>query len=119
MPGRGWPISLLAVTNASIAFAAMIAGVDGLATGTAALLTNAQPLRVLLPALWLYGERATTRSPLGLVVGFAGLLVVAASGGGGAGACLSIIAAAAITTGTLLSRRLENVDVVQALAVTS
>lgn len=108
-----WLISLLAVTNASIAFAAMFAGVDGLATGTGAVLTNAQPLLVLLPAWWLYGERVTARTSLGLVVGFAGLLVVAVPGGGGSGAWLSILAAGAITTGTLLSRRLENVDVVQ------
>ena len=46
--GRVWLlISLMAVTNASIGFAAMFAGVNGLATGTAAVLTNAQPLLVL------------------------------------------------------------------------
>lgn len=33
-----WLIAMLAVTNASIAFAAMFAGVDGIATGTAAVL---------------------------------------------------------------------------------
>ncbi len=47
-------IGLMAVTNASIGFAAMFAGVNGLATGTAAVLTNAQPPLVLLPAWWLY-----------------------------------------------------------------
>jgi probable blue pigment (indigoidine) exporter len=113
---RSWRlIGLLAVTNASIAFAAMFAGVDGLATGTAAVLTNAQPLLVLLPAWWLYGERVTARTSLGLVVGFAGLLVVAVPGGGGSGAWLSMLAAVAITAGTLLSRRLAGVDVVQAV----
>lgn len=110
-----WLIGLLAVTNASIAFAAMFAGVDGLATGTAAVLTNAQPLLVLLPAWWLYGERVTARVSVGLVVGFAGLLVVAVPGGGGSGAWLAILAAAAITAGTLLSRRLAGIDVVQAV----
>lgn len=109
-----WLIGLLAVTNASIAFAAMFAGVDGLATGTAAVLTNAQPLLVLLPAWWLYGERVTARTLVGLAVGFTGLLVVAVPGGGGSGAWLSILAAAAITAGTLLSRRLTGIDLVQA-----
>ena len=107
-------IALMAVTNASIGFAAMFAGVNGLATGTAAVLTNAQPLLVLLPAWWLYGERVTVRTLAGLGVGFAGLLVVALPGGGGSGAWLSILAASAITAGTLLSRRLAGVDVLQA-----
>lgn len=92
----------------------MFAGVDGLATGTAAVLANAQPLLVLLPAWWLYGERVTARISVGLVAGFAGLLVVAVTGGGGSGAWLSILAAAAITAGTLLSRRLAGIDLVQA-----
>jgi len=109
-----WLIGLLAVTNASIAFAAMFAGIDGLATGTAAVLANAQPLLILLPAWWLYGERVTARTAVALAVGFAGLLIVALPGGGGSGAWLSILAALAITAGTLLSRRLAGTDVVQA-----
>ena len=113
--GRVWVlIGLMAVTNASIGFAAMFAGVNGLATGTAAVLTNAQPLLVLLPAWWLFGERVTPRTLAGLGVGFAGLLVVALPGGGGSGAWLSILAASAITAGTLLSRLLAGVDVLQA-----
>ena len=120
--GRAWPtgtrawslLTVMAVTNASVAFAAMFAGVDGLATGTAAVLANAQPLLILLPAWWLYGERVTARTSVGLVIGFAGLLVVAVPGGGGSGAWLSIVAATAITGGTLLSRRLAGIDLVQA-----
>ena len=112
---RAWSmIGLLALTNASIAFAAMFAGVDGLATGTAAVLANAQPLLILLPAWWLYGEPVTARTTVALAVGFAGLLIVAVPGGGGSGAWLSILAAAAITAGTLLSRRLAGTDIVQA-----
>jgi len=111
---RTWRlIGLLAATNAGIAFAAMFAGVAGLATGTAAVLANAQPLLILLPAWWLYGERLTARTAAGLTVGFAGLLVVAVPAGGGSGAWLSILAAAAITAGTLLARRLTGADVVQ------
>ncbi len=112
---KAWSlVALLGLTNASIAFAAMFAGVDGLATGTASVLANAQPLLILLPAWWLYGERVTTRAAGGLLVGFAGLLVVALPGGGGSGAWLSILAAVAITAGTLLARRLGGLDVVQA-----
>jgi len=112
---RAWRlIGLLAIVNASIAFAAMFAGVDGLATGTAAVLANAQPLLILLPAWWLYGERVTARVSVGLLIGFTGLLVVAVPGGGGSRAWLSILAALAITAGTLLSRRLAGVDIVQA-----
>lgn len=109
-----WLIGLLAVTNASIAFAAMFAGVDGIATGTAAVLANAQPLMILLPAWWFYGERVTVRTAVALVVGFGGLLVVALPGGGGSGAWLSILAALAITAGTLLARQLAGTDIVQA-----
>ena len=114
---RAWClIVLLAVTNASIAFAAMFAGVDGVTTGTAAVLANAQPLLILLPAWWLYGERVSARAAGALAIGFGGLVVVAVPGGGGTGAWLSIVAAAAITAGTLLSRRLAGTDVVQAAA---
>ncbi len=107
-------IGLLAATNASIAFAAMFGGVAGLATGTAAVLANSQPLLIVLPAWWLYGERPTLRTNVALAVGFTGLLVVAVPAGGGKGAWLSILAAAAITTGTLLARQLADADVVQA-----
>ncbi len=113
---RGRPawslITLLAITNSSIAFAAMFAGVAGSATGTAAVLANAQPLLILLPAWWLYGEAVTPRLTIALVVGFVGLLVVALPAGGGQGAALSIVAAGAITSGTLLARRAGHLDVV-------
>lgn len=112
---RAWAlIGLLALVNVTIAFAAMFSGVAGLATGTAAVLANAQPLLILLPALWFYGEALSVRTAGALVVGFAGLLVVALPGGGGSGALLSLAAAAAITAGTLLSRRLIGLDLVAA-----
>lgn len=114
---RGWRtwglIGLLAVTNVSIAFAAMFAGVEGLATGTAAVLANAQPLLILLPAWWFYAERVTARTVAALAVGFGGLLLVTVPGGGGSGAWLSILAAVAITAGTLLARQLAGSDLIQ------
>ncbi|KGN38909.1 hypothetical protein N801_19930 [Knoellia aerolata DSM 18566] len=109
----GW-ITLTGLVNVSLAFAAMFAGVAGLATGTAAVLANAQPLLILLPAWWLYGEVVSARTATALVVGFAGLVVVALPGGGGSGAALSLLAAAAVTAGTLLSRRLSGIDVLAA-----
>lgn len=109
----GW-ITLTGLVNVSLAFAAMIAGVAGLATGTAAVLANAQPLLILLPAWWLYGEVVSARTATALVVGFAGLVLVALPGGGGSGAALSLLAAAAVTAGTLLSRRLSGLDVLAA-----
>lgn len=111
--GASWGgIAALGLVNVSIAFAAMFAGIAGLATGTAAVLANAQPLLILLPAWWLYRERVSPRATVALVVGFGGLLVVAVPGGGGSGAALSLLAAAAVTAGTLMARRLGGLDVV-------
>ena len=51
-------ITALAAFNVTIAFAAMFAA--GTA-GTAAVLSNAQPLLILLPAWWLFAERPRHR----------------------------------------------------------
>lgn len=110
---RSWAaITVLGVVNVSLAFAAMFSGIDGLATGTAAVLANAQPLLILLPAWWLYGERVSARTSVALAAGFLGLLLVALPGGGGSGALLSLLAAASVTAGTLLARRLGHLDIV-------
>lgn len=117
-PGlRAWGvIAVLGLVNVTVGFAAMFAGVAGLATGTAAVLANAQPLLILLPAWWLYGERLSLRTTVALVTGFVGLVLVALPGGGGGGAALSLVAAGAITAGTLLARRLGGYDVLVATA---
>lgn len=107
-------VAALAFVNVAVAFAAMFAGVAGLSTGAAAVLANAQPLLIVLPAWFLYGERIETQTIAGLAAGFVGLLVVAVPGGGGTGAGLSLLSAAAITTGTLLARRLAAFDLVTA-----
>ncbi len=113
--GRAWGlITVLGLVNVTVAFAAMFGGVAGLATGTAAVLANAQPVLILLPAWWLYGEAVSGRTAGALVVGFTGLVLVAVPGGGGSGAALSLLAAVAITGGTLLARRLGGLDVVMA-----
>jgi probable blue pigment (indigoidine) exporter len=113
-PRAAWPgILLLAVVNVAVAFAAMFAGTAGVASGVAAVLANAQPLLIVLPAWLIFHERLHARTMVGLGIGFAGLIVAATpAGGGGGGALLSLGAAAAITTGTLIARRLRHVDVV-------
>lgn len=110
---RDWAwITMLGLVNVTVAFAAMFAGVDNGTTGTAAVFANAQPLLILLPAWWLYGEKLSVGTSAALGLGFIGLVLVAVPGGGGSGAGLSLVSAAAVTAGTLLSRRLAGLDVV-------
>ena len=99
-------LTVLGLVNVTVAFAAMFAGTEGTATSIAAVLANSQPLLIVLPAWWLFGERIGPRTLAGLAIGFVGLAMVAGLGGGGEGALLSLLAAAGITGGTLLSRRL-------------
>lgn len=72
--------------DATLAFAFMFAGVSGASVGVAAVLANAQPLLILLPAHWLFREPAEIRAALGMAVGFGGLVVIAGPAGGGSGA---------------------------------
>lgn len=111
---RAWAqISLLALFNVTIAFSAMFGGASGLTAGVAAVLSNAQPLLILLPAWWLFGERPQRSAGVFAAIGIVGLAITASpSGGTASGAALSLLAAGAITTGTLLARRLADVDVV-------
>jgi probable blue pigment (indigoidine) exporter len=112
-PRSAWPaIAVLALVNVTVAFAAMFTGTQGVSSGVAAVLANAQPLLIVLPAWALYRERPDLRTLIGLAVGFAGLVVTASPGGVGGGALLSLAAAAAITAGSLLARRLGDIDVV-------
>lgn len=113
--GHAWAlVTALATINVTVAFAAMFGGVAGLATGTAAVLANAQPLLILWPAWLLYGESVAPRAAAGASLGLAGLVIVAVPGGGGTGAGLALLSAAAITAGTLLARRLRGLDLVMA-----
>lgn len=114
--GPSWGLlTAMAVVNVTVAFAAMFAGTAGLATGAAAVLSNAQPLLILLPAWWFYGEAVSVRSAASVVVGFAGLVLVGVASGGGQGAWLSLLSAVAVTAGTLMSRRLSGTDLVVAI----
>lgn len=104
-------IGVLAVMNVTVAFAAMAASTTSVTTGVASVLANAQPLLVVLPAWWLFGERPRLAEVAGVALGFGGLLVIAAPSGGGRGAGLALLAAVGIATGALLARRLAHVDV--------
>jgi drug/metabolite transporter (DMT)-like permease len=110
-------LAALGLVNVSVAFWAMFAGIAGLATGIAAVLANAQPLLIVLPAWLICRERISARTGVALVVGFGGLLLIALPGGGGRGALLSLLSAVAVTAGTLMARHLGEVDVVVASAV--
>ena len=114
-----WLVLLaLGIVNVAFAFGAMFAGVANVnATGVAAVLANAQPLLILLPAWVFYGERASPTAVVGVAVGFAGLLFIAIPGGGGTGAWLSLLSAGSITAGTLLARRLAGVDLIMATGI--
>lgn len=104
-------IGVLALFNVTIAFAAMFAA--ALSAGVAAVLSNAQPLLILLPAWWLFGKRPRRSAGAAAAVGFIGLAITAsASIGTTSGAALALVTATAITSGTLLARRMHDVDVV-------
>ena len=115
VPRSAWPTLLaLGTVNVAVAFAAMFAGTAGVATGVAAVLANAQPLLIVIPAWALFAERPSRRAIAGVAVGFAGLIVAATPAGGGRGALMSVGAAVAITAGTLLTRRLAGLAAVAA-----
>ncbi|KAF5999188.1 DMT family transporter [Streptomyces sp. WAC00263] len=103
-------IGLLALVNVTVALGAMVAAASGTTTGVASVLGNAQPLLVVLPAWWLFGERPRPVEVAGVALGFGGLVLVAAPSGAGRGAGLALAAAAAIAAGSLLARRLAGVD---------
>ncbi len=105
-------ISVLALFNVTIAFAAMFAAAATLSAGVATVLANAQPLLILLPAWWLFGERPRRSVGAAAAIGFIGLAITAsASIGTTSGAALALVAATAITAGTLLARRMHDIDV--------
>lgn len=104
-------IGVLAVMNVTLAFAAMAQSTLSLTTGIAAMLANAQPLLVILPAWALFGEKPRPVEVTGVALGFGGLIVIALPSGGGHGAGLALLAAVGVTVGALLARRLADVDV--------
>lgn len=109
----GW-LAVYGIVDVAAVLGAMFAAAAGGAKGSAAALSNAQPLLILLPAWWLYGERPSRSTAGAGVLGLAGLTVVASADGGGSGVWLALAAAAAATGGTLLARRMAGIDVLVA-----
>lgn len=99
-------VGVLAVFNVAVAFGAMFSAAADVATGVASILANTQPLLIVFPAWWLYGERPSSRDGLGLALAFSGLTMIVGAGYG-EGILLTLVAAIAVTTGTLLTRRLD------------
>ncbi|MBA3744607.1 MAG: DMT family transporter [Sporichthya sp.] len=101
-PRSTWPaVGLLASVNVTVAFAAMFVGTAGVTSGVAAVLANAQPLLIVLPAWAFYHERPGSRALTGLMIGFVGLIVTATPGGTtGDGALLSLAAGSSSSAGS-------------------
>lgn len=105
---RTWAlVGCLGVVNIALGFATMFGAATGMSTGIASVLTNAQPILILLPAWWLYRERPTPSAIAAGGIGFVGLLVIALPSGLGSGAWVALTSAVATTAGTLISRTVQ------------
>ena len=114
--GQRWsglpPFSILlvlALTNAAIAFGAMYLAAGRAEAAAASILAGGQPV-VLAAAGWvIFGERASSRAVLGLLVAMAGVVLVAMTSSGATGpdgVALALLATAAPAAGTVVMRRL-------------
>jgi len=106
LAGQGREYSLLTALNVLLFFGLQTVAIGLLPSGLAAVLIYLQPVLVGLLAWWLLGEPMTTSKILGLVLGFAGILVV--SGGAFAGHVsavgvgLAVVSALAWALGTIV-----------------
>ena len=100
---------VLALANASVAFGAMYLAAGRAEAAVASILGGGQPV-VLAAAGWaFFGERASFRATLGLLVAMVGVVVVATTSSGATspdGVALSVLATAAPAAGTVMMRRL-------------
>lgn len=120
--GQGRDYTLLTVLNVLLFFGLQTAAIGLLPSGLAAVLIYLQPVLVGVLAWWLLGEPMTTARILGLVTGFAGILVV--SGGAFAGhvsstgVALAVASALAWALGTIVFKATDGrVDVWWAVAL--
>lgn len=105
---RTWLLVIaMGLLNVALAYWAMFAGLTGMSTGGATVLANAQPLLILLPAWWLFGEKPRSLTVGAMLLGVVGLVLVALPSGFGTGAVLSLVSAAAAMGGTLLARIID------------
>lgn len=79
---RTWLLVIaMGLVNVALAYWAMFGGLIGMSTGGATVLANAQPLLILLPAWWLFGERPKALTVGALLLGIVGLVLVALPSG--------------------------------------
>jgi drug/metabolite transporter (DMT)-like permease len=106
LAGQGREYSLLTALNVLLFFGLQTVAIGLLPSGLAAVLVYLQPVLVGLLAWWLLGEPMTASKILGLVVGFAGIVVV--SGGAfvghvsAVGVGLAVASALAWALGTIV-----------------
>ncbi|MGH3306643.1 MAG: DMT family transporter [Nocardioides sp.] len=106
LAGQGREYTLLTALNVLLFFGLQTVAIGLLPSGVAAVLVYLQPVLVGLLAWWLLGEPMTTSKILGLVLGFAGIVVV--SGGAFAGHVsavgvgLAVVSALAWALGTIV-----------------
>jgi drug/metabolite transporter (DMT)-like permease len=122
LAGQGRDYTLLTALNVLLFFGLQTVAIGLLPSGLAAVLVYLQPVLVGVLAWWLLDESMTTGKILGLVLGFAGIVVV---GGGafaghvsGAGVAVAVASALAWALGTIVFKATDGrVDAWWAVAV--
>ncbi|WP_344025607.1 DMT family transporter [Pseudonocardia kongjuensis] len=106
LAGRWGRLALLALVEVVVPFSLIPLGGQTVPSGTSGVLIATEPMFVLVVGLVL-GARArpTPAALIGLVVGFAGVVVLLGVDGAGPGAGLIIVAAACYAVGALLVGR--------------
>lgn len=123
---RGWAVWLIllgvGVSMTSMGFAGMFLAGGLVSPGLATVLANIQPLIAAVLAGLVLGERLGPRRRLGLVLGFAGIVLVALPGFGSgtnsspAGIGYILLGAVGVAAGNVLLKRLTGqVDVLMAI----
>ena len=106
LAGQGREYTLLTALNVLLFFGLQTAAIGLLPSGLAAVLIYLQPVLVGLLAWWLLGEPMTAPRFLGLVLGFAGIVVVSGGAFAGhvsaAGVGLAVASALAWALGTIV-----------------
>ena len=109
--GAAGHLAMIGVLIHGVTFMGLFSALaQGVPSGVVALIMGLQPLLTALVAGPLLGETMTARQWLGLVLGFAGVVVVIAdkldpAGADGVGVALASVAVVGFTAGTLYQKR--------------
>jgi drug/metabolite transporter (DMT)-like permease len=103
-------LALIGLSFTALGFGGMFLGAGKLSAGVATVLANVQPLIAAILAFWFLHEALTGRMLVGLLTGFAGVVILAAPGvdfatGRLAGALHVLAGAAGTAVGTVLLKR--------------